>query len=203
MKKLIALTIAMLLMLPAAALAFDTEELLRTENCTVFENPGTLDTVVRPMNQPFMGEMDDGTLAVFIDYVEKIDLDVTLVRVMVSMMIYEPAQAEEVTFTVGGKAYTFTADCRQSEYDGVYMDDYTFCLTDESLPFLKALAQQKKDDPITVCFSSGGEQMMTGRVVIPGDDAAWIYDRYIDLGGKKQSLKELDGIWPCKIEKVK
>ena len=40
-------------------------------------------------------------------------------------------------------------------------------------------------------------------VVIPGDDAAWIYDTFVNLGGKTQPLKEIDDMWPCTITKVK
>lgn len=200
MKKLIALLLPLTL-LPASALAFDSEELHRLPNTTAFEHPGSADTVIRMMNQPYMGEMDDGSLAVFIDFIEKVDLDLTLLRVMTSISVYEPIQADTLIFTVGKKTYSFTAECDQYEYDGIYMEDYTFCLTGESLAFLKALAQQKKDDPIPVTFTYEGTDMATGRVVLPGDDAASLYDAYTDLGGKKQDLSGLEEKWPCKIGK--
>ncbi len=200
MKKLLALILALTL-LPAAALAFDSEELYRTDNVTIFEHPGSADTVIRLLNQPYLGELDDGSLVVFIDYLEDATLDLTLLRVMASITVYAPMQADTVSFTVGKKTYAFAADCTQNEYDGLYMEDYSFCLTAESLAFLKALAQQKKDDPITVTFSYLGETQMTGRVVLPGDDCARLYDRYIDLGGKRQDLGGLEERWPCKIEK--
>ena len=36
-----------------------------------------------------------------------------------------------------------------------------------------------------------------------GEEAAAIYDQWIDLGGKQQSLKPLEELWPCKVEKQK
>ena len=83
------------------------------------------------------------------------------------------------------------------------MEDHTTYLTDASLPLLKAIAQQKTDAPIPVELLSLGEVVFSGLVVIPGEEAADLYDRFIDLGGKKQELKKLDEVWPCKVEKVK
>lgn len=203
MKKMIALLLVMLL-LPAAALAeFDNAELERTENCTVFQHFNSWDTVVRPNNQPFIGELADGTLAAYVDYIELINLDATLLRVVVSVMIYDSVQADTLVFTVDGKNYAIRAACEEAEYDGTYMEDYYLCLTDKSLPMLKAIAQQKKDEPIEIAFIYEGETLLEGRVIIPGDDAARLYDRFIDLGGKKQDLKAMDEYWPCEVTKVK
>lgn len=204
MKKLIAALLALVLALPAAALAeFNNEELERTENCIIMMQPGTWDLLVCPVNQPFKGEMADGWLDVSVDFVEKVDLDMTLIRVAVGIEVFDNVYADTITFTVGGKCYAFAVQAEVFEYDGVYQEDYYICLTDASLPFLKAIAQQKKDEPIPLAFISGGETVMTGSVVIPGEDAAWIYDLFIDLGGKSQDLKSVDEMWPCTITKVK
>ena len=104
--------------------------------------------------------------------------------------------------TVGGKRYTFTVNYEQSEYDGIYMEDYAVCLTDTSLPLLKVIAQQKTDKPIQVEYLSLGEVVFSAQVIIPGQDAALIYDRFVDYGGKKQDLSWYDAMWPCKVEKV-
>ncbi len=206
MKKMIALLLALLL--PLTALAFDSEELLRTPSSYHYEQFGTADTVVRMENQPWQGEMDftevydDGELYVYIDYLHLANLDVTLLRLTAAITVYEPLQANQVRFTVGGKTYTFDLPCEQSEYDGVYMEDYMTCLTDASLPLLQAIARQKTDDPIEVAFLSGGEVMLTGRVILPGQEVADLFDRYVDLGGKQQNLKDWDGKYPCKVEKA-
>lgn len=202
MKKLIALLL-ILLLLPAVGLAeFDTAALLEREN-VLQSMDANWDTVYSLSDVFYMGEIEDGTLLVTLDYIEKAELDMTLIRVDALLMIYDMMTADTVTFTVGGKNYAFTVQADVFEYDGVYQEDYVICLTDASLPFLKAVAQQKKDDPIPVAFSSLGEVLLTGEVVIPGEDAAHFYDLYVDLGGKKQALKDIDDMWPCEITKVK
>ncbi len=203
MKKLIALLLTLML-LPLTALAFDSEELYSTENCEVTQDALTGETIVRPANQPYMGEMpEDGSMMVSIGYVEDLQTGLTLVQVVVAIEMFDMVEADTLVFNVGGKDYAFAADPESFEYDGIYMEDYTFCLTSESLPFLKALAQQKKDDPVPIAFVSLGETLATGQVVLPGEDCARLYDRYIDLGGKKQDLGGLEIRWPCEITKTK
>ncbi|MBQ7849598.1 MAG: hypothetical protein IJ343_07760 [Clostridia bacterium] len=202
MRKLMALLL--LLLTPCMALAdFDNAALRGTENCIIMTQPGTWDTLICPINQPFQGEIEDGLLKVSVDYVEKANLGMTLIRLAVQIEVFDNVYADTIAITVGGKTYAFSVDAEIYEYDGIYQEDHYICLTDASLPFLKAVAQQKKDDPIPVVFIRGGETVLEGRVVIPGDDAAQIYDRFINLGGKSQDLKSIDEIWPCTITKVK
>ena len=205
MRKLLTLLMSLLLLLlPVAALGeFNNAELERTENCIIMMQPGSRDMLVCPMNQPFAGELADGWLNVSVDFIEKMDVDMTLIRVAVGIEVYDNVYADTITFTVGGKCYAFAVEAEVFEYDAVFQEDYYICLTDESLAFLKALAQQKKDDPIPMAFLSGGETVMTGSVVIPGAEAAWIYDLFIDLGGKSQDLKGIVDRWPCVITKEK
>ncbi len=210
MKKSIALVLLLLMMTTALAEpVFDNIELQRTDNTFTFEQPGTVDMITRLVNQPYMGEVfgneryEYGDLCVYIDYIRKVDADATLLRLLIGLTVYDSLQATEIALEAGGKRYTFAVDCDQSEYDGIYMEDYAICLTDTSLPLVKALAQQKKDGPIPVTFLRDGSAVLTAQIILPGDDAAAIYDRYIDLGGKKQDLKALDKRWPCKVESVK
>ena len=203
MKKLIAAFFVALL-LPVFALAeFNNAELQRTENCIVMMQPGSWDVLVCPMNQPYQGELADGWLDVSVDYIQKVDLDMTLIRVAVAVEVYDNLYADTIAFTVGDKRYAFSVQAEVFEYDGVYQEDYFICLTDASLPFLKAVAQQKKDEPIPVEFISLEETVTTGSVILPGEEVAWIYDLFIDLGGKSQDLKSVDDLWPCRITKVK
>lgn len=207
MKKLLACLLALLLMIPAAMAEFDTEPLRSDGNMSVFTHPGTFNTVYRPMNQPFIGQVNtayEGELVTYVDYITLVDQSVTLLRVMVSTVAYDlPLNAEQLRMTVGGKCYTLTVNHEESEYDGLYMEDFSACLTDTSLPLLKAIAQQKKDAPIPVELLALGEVVFAGEVIIPGEQAAQLYDRFVNLGGKKQELKWLDEQWPCKTEKVK
>lgn len=203
MKKLMALLLTLML-LPLMVLAeFDMAGLQQQEDFITMMQPGSWDMLYCPMNQPYQGEAEDAWLDVSIDFVEKVDIDMTLVRVAVRIEVFDNVYADTVTFTVGGKNYAFAVTADVFEYDGVYQETYITCLTDESLPFLKALAQQKKDDPIPLAFLSGGETVLTGSVVIPGEEAARLYDLFIDLDGKTQDLKSIVEMWPCTITKAK
>ena len=206
MKRLIALVLALLLCGSAALAEFDTASLRDMENTTTFTHPGTVNTVTRLMNQPYLAQVDapsEGELSVFVDFITLPDYEVTLLRLLTGTVTYAPLAANEMRITAGGKRYTFTVNYEQSEYDGIYMEDYAVCLTDTSLPLLKAIAQQKTDKPIQVEYLSLGEVVFSAQVIIPGQDAALIYDRFVDYGGKKQDLSWYDAMWPCKVEKVK
>ena len=207
MKRILLMCLCLLLTLPALAEdSFDTAPLKTDQNLTSFTHPGTLDTVYRLLHQPYFGQVDeafDGGLVGYVDYITLADHDATLLRVMIATEAFEPITASELRMTAGGKQYTFSVHYEQSEYDGIFMEDYTFCLTDASLPLLKAIAQQKQDDPIPVELLAYGEVVFAGELIIPGDDAAWLYDQFIDLGGKQQNLKRFDDLWPCRVEKVK
>lgn len=206
MKRLITLVLALLLCGSAALAEFDTASLRDMENTTTFTHPGTVNTVTRLLNQPYLAQVDapgEGELSVFVDFITLPDYEVTLLRLLTGTVTYAPLAANEMRITVGGKRYTFTVNYEQSEYDGIYMEDYAVCLTDTSLPLLKAIAQQKTDKPIQVEYLSLGEVVFSAQVIIPGQDAALIYDRFVDYGGKKQDLSWYDAMWPCKVEKVK
>ena len=206
MKRLIALVLALLLCGSAALAEFDTASLRDMENTTTFTHPGTVNTVTRLLNQPYLAQVDvpgEGELSVFVDYITLPDYEVTLLRLLTGTVTYAPLAANEMRITAGGKRYTFTVNYEQSEYDGIYMEDYAVCLTDTSLPLLKAITQQKTDKPIQVEYLSLGEVVFSAQEIIPGQDAALIYDRFVDYGGKKQDLSWYDAMWPCKVEKVK
>lgn len=203
MKRILAFVLCLLLTAALAESTFDVEELRRTENMNIYTPFGSVDTVVRPLNQPYIGQVDapyDGGLIAYVDYITLVDADATLLRLVISIEAFDPITADQMRLTVGKKTYTFDVTYEQSEYDGLYMEDYAVCLTDASLPLMKAIAQQKKDDPIRVEFLSLGETVFAGVVIIPGQEAAVLYDRYIDLGGKKQELKRLDATWPCVVK---
>ena len=197
-----------MLMLFSSALAeVDLSSLKEDPDWHSFPAPGTVNTVYRAVNQPFIGQVDDGyegELVVYVDYITLVDIGVTLPRLMVSTVSYDlPLNADSLRLTVGGKRYTFTVSHEESEYDGLYMEDFATCLTDSSLPLLKSIAQQKTDAPIPVELLALGDVVFSGLVVIPGEEAAAIYDRFIDMGGKQQGLKMLDSLFSCKVEKVK
>lgn len=178
---------------------FNEEALRQMENISTYLEPGTSSTVYRLVNQPYRGQVDspyDGYLVAYVDFVTLPDHGVTLLRLLISIEAYEPVSADAMRVTVGGKAYTFAVQGDQSEYDDVYMEDYAVCLSAASLPLLKNIAQQKKDKPVTVEFLVQDEVMFAGEVVIPGAEAATLYDAFINCGGKRQDLTWFDEIWP-------
>ena len=133
MKRLIALVLALLLCGSAALAEFDTASLRDMENTTTFTHPGTVNTVTRLLNQPYLAQVDapgEGELSVFVDFITLPDYEVTLLRLLTGTVTYAPLAANEMRITAGGKRYTFTVNYEQSEYDGIYMEDYAVCLTD-------------------------------------------------------------------------
>ncbi len=206
MKKLLALLL--ILFLASTALAeMDLTPLKTDPDWYAFPQGATLNTVYRAVNQPYIGQVDDafdGDLVAYVDFITLVDRDVTLLRLMASTEMFGlPLGADQLRLTVAGKRYAFSVSREESEYDGLYMEDYTTCLAGEGLTMLKAIAQQKKDHPIAVELLAEGSVVFTGQVIIPGEEAAAIYDRFIDMGGKKQSLKTLEEQFPCKVEKTK
>lgn len=198
----------MLLMLFTPALAeLDLSPLKDDPDWTAFPVPGSVDTFYRAANQPFIGQVDesfDGELVAYVDYITLVDAGVTVPRLMICTVAWDlPLNAQEVRLTVGKTRYTLAAAHTESEYDGVYMEDYASCLVGEGLALLKAIAQQKTDAPIPVELLCEGSPVFSGLVVIPGEEAAQIYDRYIDMGGKTQNVKALEALWPCTAEKQK
>lgn len=206
MKRIFALVLMMLLCSSAMA-EFNTDALKTDADMYSFTQFGTADTVYRAVNQPYIGQADegyDGGLVAYVDFVTMPDHEATLLRLMISTEVFDlPLGAQEVRLTVGGKRYTLPVSRVESEYDGLYMEDFTACLVGEGLNMLAAIARQKQDDPIPVELLSLGETVFSGMVVIPGEEAANLHDRFVDLGGKTQGLKKLEEIFPCKAEKVK
>lgn len=207
MKRILALVLMMTLLLTSALAEFNTDALKTDADLYSFTQFGTVDTVYRSVNQPYIGQVDegyDGGLVAYVDFVTMPDHEATLLRLMISTEVFDlPLGAQEVRLTVGGKQYTLPVSRVESEYDGLYMEDFTACLVGEGLNMLAAIARQKQDDPIPVELLSLGDVVFSGMVIIPGEEAASLHDRFVDLGGKTQGLKKLEELFPCKAEKVK
>lgn len=207
MKKWTVALTALLLLLSTALADFNTDALKNDTELYSFTQFGTVNTVYRAVNQPYIGQADevyDGGLVAYVDFVTMPDLEATLLRLMISTEVFDlPLGADEVRLIVGGKRYTLPVSREESEYDGLYMEDFTICLVGEGLNMLRAIAQQKQDDPIPVELLSLGGVVFSGVVIIPGEEAARLHDRFVDLGGKTQGLKNLEESFPCKVEKIK
>ncbi|MBR6667509.1 MAG: hypothetical protein IKL25_04015 [Clostridia bacterium] len=208
MKRILSIVLCLCLLFPALALAeFDPAPLKSDPDIIVIPLPNSVDTVYRPVNQPYFGQVDEGfngELVAYVEYITLVDADATVLRLMISTVSWDmPYNAEEICLTVGSTRYSLAVTHDESEYDGTYMEDYSACLVGNGLNLIKAIAQQKKDTPIRVELLSEGNVVFSGQVIIPGEEAAAIYDQWIDLGGKQQSLKPLEELWPCKVEKQK
>lgn len=203
MKRFLACLMLLMLFTPALA-ELDLSPLKDDPDWTAFPVPGSVDTFYRAANQPYIGQVDegfDGELVAYVDYITLVDAGVTVPRLMLCTVAWDlPLNAQEVRLTVGKTRYTLAASHTESEYDGVYMEDYASCLVGDGLELLKAIAQQKTDAPIPVELLCEGHAVFSGLVVIPGEEGAQIYDRYIDMGGKTQNVKALEALWPVEKE---
>lgn len=206
MKKLICLLLALFLAVPALA-ELDLSPLKDDPDWTAFPVPGSVDTFYRAANQPYRGQVDegfDGELVAYVDYITLVDAGVTVPRLMICTVVWDfPLNAQEVRLTVGKTRYTLAATHTESEYDGVYMEDYASCLVGDGLELLKTIARQKNDEPIPVELLLDGSVVFSGQVIIPGEEAAQIYDRYINMGGKTQNVKALEALWPVEKETIR
>ncbi len=201
MKKLLALLLTLLLT-PAALAEFDNAALEAVEDYQVLPPDAALNTVVRPLNQPYLGESSNGQMmAVYVDFVELVDAEATLPRLLASLTLDEPMQADTMVVTVNKKVYSFAVTCDQTEYDGIFMEDYAVCLAKTSLPLLKDLAKQKREVSVPFVFLRDGQEVLSGQAALPGGEMKALYDKFVALGGTKQPLDALDEMFPCQVKK--
>ena len=201
MKRGILLLLTLLLLLPAAALAdMDNDLLESTEGMLVYLDNDQINTIIRPEDQPFEGEVDMpyAYVRAYVDFVERPNDHATLMRLLVGLESEEPQYASELRVTVGGTTYCFPVETVISEYDMIYFEDYSVYFTDESLPMLKAIARAKSDT-YAVTLLGEGELHMT--LTLPGKEIAALYDLYVDAGGTAQELTYLRETFPVTILK--
>lgn len=201
MKRGILLLLTLLLLLPAAALAdMDNDLLESTEGMLVYLDNDQINTIIRPEDQPFEGEVDMpyAYVRAYVDFVERPNDHATLMRLLVGLESEEPQYASELRVTVGGTTYCFPVETVISEYDMIYFEDYSVYFTDESLPMLKAIARAKSDT-YAVTLLGEGELHMT--LTLPGREIAALYDLYVDAGGTAQELTYLRETFPVTILK--
>lgn len=201
MRKLMILLLAALLLTGSAlAEGFDSAALEQTEGMTVFPDEDSACTVIRPEGQPFPGHTEDAweELTAYLDFVEDPDEDMTLLRLTVSLVSDRYLAAREMTVTAGDTDYVFEVDHLVSEYDMVYYEDYAVCLSDESLPMLRAMARSRE---AAFAVTLEGQETVRGEISLPPEEAARLYDLYIDLGGKAQRLDLVRDRWPVQTVK--
>lgn len=198
---LLTLLLTLLLLLPAASLAdMDNDLLESTEGMLVYLDNDQINTIIRPEDQPFEGEVDMpyAYVRAYVDFVERPNDHATLMRLLVGLESEEPQYASELRVTVGGTTYCFPVETVISEYDMIYFEDYSVYFTDESLPMLKAIARAKSD---TYDVTLLGEQELHMTLTLPGREIAALYDLYVDAGGTAQELTYLRETFPVTILK--
>lgn len=176
MKRILA--VLLILCLPLAACAEkDRAALTQGLDCAVYLDVNQIDTVIRPLNQPFFGTVDaEGEMVAFIDYVEIPDQSATFMRLTLSLVTNEPLDAQELTVAFGKQSYTFDVFPQTSEYDTVYYEDYCVLFNDDTLPMLKALGKNKAE--ITYVLTGDGATR-SGTLDIPAEAVKDLYDRFM------------------------
>lgn len=177
MKRL--LIILLLCCLPFAAVAEkDRAALTEGMDCTVYLDVNQIDTVIRPMQEPFFGTVDgEGEMIAFLDYVEIPDLNGTFMRLTLSLVTDEPVNAEELVIAFGKNSYTFDVWPQTSEYDTVYYEDYAVTFDDKTIAMLKALCKNKAE----VTYTLTGDSVRTGSLTIDADVVRTLYDRFMKV----------------------
>ena len=202
--KIIRLTALLLaLMLPLSALAeADGMALRQTENCMVYTAANGVDTVIRLLDQPFMGDtaLKDGELIAYLDYIDMPNESAVFLRLTFSLLTPEMLGADTLRVTVGKTDYAFPVTPEISEYDTVYFEDYAVCLTEASLPMVEAIIRLK-GAPVSVSLEQEGWEPVTGEVAFPAEQVQAVLDRYEKVGGLTQELGRFDTLWPAEISR--
>ena len=191
------------LMMPLSALAeADGMALRQTENCMVYTAANGVDTVIRPLDQPFMGEtaLEDGELIAYLDYIDLPNEGAVFLRLTFSLLTPEMLGADTLRLSVGKTDYVFPVTPEISEYDTIYYEDYAVCLTEASLPVVEAIIRQK-GAPVGVSLEQEGRTPVTGEVVFPAEQVQTVLDRYKEVGGLTQELGRFDTAWPVEISR--
>lgn len=177
MKRL--LILLLLLCLPFAAMAEkDRAALTEGMDCAIFLDVNQIDTVIRPMQEPFFGTVDgEGEMIAFLDYVEIPDLNGTFMRLTLSLVSDDPLNAEELILTFGKNTYTFDVWPQTSEYDTVYYEDYAVTFDDKTIAMLKALSKNKAE----VTYTLTGDDVRTGTLDIDADVVKELYNRFVKV----------------------
>ena len=200
-RHMVALLLA--LMMPLSALAeADGMALRRTENCMVYTAANGVDTVIRPLDQPFLGEttLEDGELIAFLDYIDLPNEGAVFLRLTFSLLTPEMLGADTLRVIVGKTDYVFPVTPEISEYDTIYYEDYAVCLTEASLPLVEAIIRLK-GAPVGVALEQEDWESVTGEIIFPAEQVQAVLDRYEEIGGLKQELGRFDTVWPVEISR--
>ena len=200
----LSLILCLLLFAVSACAEVRMEKLTGLRDAQVFTDDNGIDTVIRPAGQPYFCsvEAENAELLAYLDFVEcPNEEDTVFLRLTLAMETWDRISAVRMAIEVGKQRYIFTVKAKVSEYDMTYYEDYAVCMTDLSLPMLKAIAGSRTDEwPLT--FYTGDGEQVTGTVRLPHGDVKTAYNAYVDARGPKQNLESFRDIWPVVVEKV-
>ncbi len=193
MKRLLccALILALLGLCPALAEegVFDLGALYDDETLYVYLDDNRIDTVYRPMDQPYPGELSEGGLVTFLDYVDLAEAGAVVLRFALAVQTESLLNAGSVTLSCGGAVVQRELNPTCTEYDGVYMEDYYIPLSGEDFALIRALLAG--DGVLSVTLQS--DRTITGTVRIPTDSLRTVWETYQACGGLTQDFSGLEG----------
>ena len=192
MKKLLCLLFAACL-LCAAALAedfegFDYGPLEADETLIAYPDDNRIDFVYRSETQPFSGELSEGTVLSFLDFVDLADAGVVVLRFAFAVQTDALLYATDITLSCGSAVMVRSVMPITTEYDSIYMEDYYIPVTGDGFDLIRALLSGGGE--LQVQFQSE-ERTVTGTVHIPVDELRRLWETYEACGGTRQDLERL------------
>lgn len=167
--------------------AFDLFRLESEEDLNAYLDDNRVDTVYRWADQPFSGDLSEGQLMVFLDYVELASPGLVALRFAFAVQTDEPLYATELTLSGGNVTLTRAITPLTTEYDFICMEDEYLVLTDEDFGLIEALLANDG----TLNLTLFGSAVVTGQVQIPVDSLRRIWELYQACGGPSQDFDRL------------
>ena len=166
---------------------FDVAALEEDETLFSFLDDNHIDTVYRPDGQPFYGDVSEGSVLAYLDYVELPNADVVALRLTIGIETFEELYGSELTLKAGDTELTFAVDPYINEYDMICQEDYTVYLTGDAAGLMDALL---KGDG-TLAFTIRGDREITGTIAMDPEAIRAIWEKYVALGGPEQDFSKL------------
>ena len=167
---------------------FDLALLDGSDGLICYPDDNRIDTVFRPEDQPFPGELSEGQLLTFLDFVELADAGVVVLRFALAVQTFDLLYATEVTLSCGDAVFSRTVAPVTTEYDSIYMEDSYIPVTGEDgFGLIRALLAGGGEMRVTL----QGGRTLTGTVHIPTDSLRTVWETYQACGGLRQDLGAL------------
>ena len=193
MKRFAAVMLMLALLLsPAMAHDVDIPTLLEGIEYNERGDINGVDTMYRPVTQPWRYDTETGSLRVYLDYVDAVNDDMLFLRLTMNFATDEKLVTPHMAFTMDGQQWIVTAEVNAEEYDGTYYHDYMLYFTDETDDLLKAIVRAEG----LVMVDIDGIAPFHAELTLPVDEIADLYDHYVNAGGMRQSFEMYHSMWP-------